>query len=303
VVVFPQDIGGLVLNPIRAPRPALASWWLLGGLLCACNGEEQAPSELDAGRDDSQPPLHSDGSAGGRDGSGPDSEVDAEGMNSESDGSIHSHPACPSGTFRPVGDPAGECMARSYTVAACTSAGGVAIADPGDGSVTRDGCPRGLQALGTIDAGWDEGGLCCRLTALDCASQQVHFTGSCEPAGRYYWLGGICSMLTGCDCIGADCDAGFASEKECQAAYLGCNDILVSCGGWQGSTCTADEFCAYRPMWMCGAADASAVCQPRPSACDQDLRAVCGCDGETYANECSANAAGQGIYAFGACGS
>lgn len=191
-----------------------------------------------------------------------------------------------------------------YTVAECEAAGGVAVADPGDGSITSGGCPNQKPALGVIDgvsAGWDEGGLCCEILVTDCAPQRVMFIGTCEPAPRFYWVGTYCVGLTGCSCEGDDCDAGFASQMACEAAYVGCQLVTTDCGGFAGNTCEANEYCTYEPSQMCGGTDGSSICQPRPEVCDLSYDPVCGCDGMTYSNACVANAAGAGLYAYAAC--
>lgn len=66
-----------------------------------------------------------------------------------------------------------------------------------------------------------------------------------------------------------------------------------SCGGMTGLTCRdPNDACIMTMAQQCGAADGMGVCTPRPLACTQDYRPVCGCDGNNYANACSANSAG-----------
>jgi hypothetical protein len=74
-----------------------------------------------------------------------------------------------------------------------------------------------------------------------------------------------------------------------------------ACGGFAGLTCTATEYCAYVEGQMCGAADASATCQPRPTGCTANVDPVCGCDGKSYSNACAAAMAGTGVSGKGAC--
>lgn len=73
------------------------------------------------------------------------------------------------------------------------------------------------------------------------------------------------------------------------------------CGGIAGIGCKGEAFCDF-PVGGCTLPDSQGVCMPRPQACTRDYRPVCGCDGNTYPNACSAKAAGTAIAQDGPCG-
>src|SRR5688572_29259667 len=73
-----------------------------------------------------------------------------------------------------------------------------------------------------------------------------------------------------------------------------------ACGGFTGALCPSDEFCDF-PSDTCGVSDEQGRCRVRPRSCDDQFEPVCGCDGITHSNECSANAAGTDVSAIGSC--
>ncbi|MFH1532577.1 MAG: MopE-related protein [Pseudomonadota bacterium] len=73
------------------------------------------------------------------------------------------------------------------------------------------------------------------------------------------------------------------------------------CGGIAGFACPDSQFCLY-PDGACDWADMMGVCTPHPQLCPLYWAPVCGCNGETYSNECAMWVDGVSKNHDGACG-
>lgn len=73
------------------------------------------------------------------------------------------------------------------------------------------------------------------------------------------------------------------------------------CGGFAGAACGDGEYCRYTVAEACGVGDVQGVCAKKPTICNMMFIPVCGCDGKTFPNECSAAANGVSVAYVGAC--
>ncbi len=73
------------------------------------------------------------------------------------------------------------------------------------------------------------------------------------------------------------------------------------CGGFAGIACQEGFQCAME-AGRCNVADDAGTCRRAPDVCTQQYQPVCGCDGKTYGNACTAAQSGVKVDKSGECG-
>jgi hypothetical protein len=183
---------------------------------------------------------------------------------------------------------------------------------PGSGGAVGSGGAIGSGGAVTVDAGDDRGepgdgspvvsGGACAPEGASAMSADGCNTCGCA-SGTWFCSHHVCTMPT-CEAGAMKPAADGCNTCRCFQGDWDCTTLPClnkACGARAGNTCSNTEYCAYAEGDLCGAADAEALCKPRPVACDDIYAPVCGCDRMTYPSDCDAAMHGSGVYTSGPC--
>jgi len=222
----------------------------------------------------------------------------------------------------PDADGCNSCTCEEDGKVSCT----LIACSPVDGCGSGDACADDEYCQHAANAGCNDSAGSCRAKpeACDaiykpvCGCDGKTYSSDCDAAmnGVAVEAEGECDGGTdpkGCDYGGKHFEPGasFPSTDGCntctcgEGGSVGCTKRACAptgtCGGLIGGACAKDEYCSYPEDAICGAADATGQCTKKPEFCTEQYEPVCGCDGKTYGNACSAGSAGVSVAKQGEC--
>lgn len=104
---------------------------------------------------------------------------------------------------------------------------------------------------------------------------------------RLFATGFFIAAVTACSSGPSELNGGMGGEGD-------------TCGTVAGLGCDQGLFCKHEDG-TCDVIDRAGECRVIPDACPDNFDPVCGCDGQTYGNQCEASAAGVSLDHTGEC--